>query len=127
VFETTRRISVQGPDGDSGFDAFAPRLTYVPSTDRHVVVRGGDTGTVGNSEVFVETVNPVTGLGSLQRQVSDFPAPSTQDALAAGDLSEIGPDTRISSIGPPGSTAFNGKRTIRCLPPGAKRPKRCPD
>jgi hypothetical protein len=144
AFEATRRISAQGPDGDSGFDAFAPRVTYVPSSDRHVVVWGGDTGTVGNSEVFVETVNPVTGAGSSQRQVSDFPAPSTQDALAADvalnagagellvaflgeqqavsglrdsevfvqrlaatNLDEIGSDTRISSIGPPGSTAFN--------------------
>jgi hypothetical protein len=139
-----RRISTHGTDGDGGFDAFAPRVTFVPSTHRYVVAWAGDTGTSGNTEVFARTVVAATGLPSVQRQVSEFPNPSTQDALAAdvalnaragellvaflgeqqdvsglrdsevfvqrlavANLAEIGGDTRISEIGPPGSTALN--------------------
>jgi uncharacterized repeat protein (TIGR01451 family) len=82
------RISQMGPDGDSNYDAFYPRVAYNATSNEYLVVWHGDHngGTLvdGEVEVFGQRLNGATGA-------------------------EIGSDFRISNMGPDGNTSYAGQ------------------
>jgi hypothetical protein len=78
------RISDMGPDGNPAFRAQNPAVAYNSVNDRFLVVWSGDDTTDGENEIFGQ--------------------------LLGSDGSEIGPDFRVSDMGPDGSTLYRAER-----------------
>ncbi|HSJ70286.1 MAG TPA: hypothetical protein VLA29_01435, partial [Acidimicrobiia bacterium] len=74
------RISDMGPDGNTLYAAFTPAVAYNSVNDRFLAVWYGDDTTNGENEIFGQ--------------------------LLGSDGSEIGPDFRISDMGPDGNTLY---------------------
>jgi hypothetical protein len=75
------RISQMGPDGITGFSGISPAVAYNSQDDRFLVVWHGDHGTDGETEIY----------GRLIRS----------------DGSPIGPQFRISDMGPNGDADYD--------------------
>jgi len=81
------RLSDMGPDGDTRYWAIAPAVAYNGTDNEYLVVWSGDdnTGSLvdGEREVYCQRVEADTGL-------------------------EVGPDLRLSDMGPDGDVAYSG-------------------
>jgi hypothetical protein len=80
------RLSDMGPDGDAYYDAYSPAVAYNSAGNEYLVVWYGDDDTgglvEGETEIFGQRVEADTGA-------------------------EIGPDLRVSDMGPDGNASYN--------------------
>ena len=80
------RLSDMGPDGDAGYDAYEPAVTYNPTDHEYLVVWRGDdnNGALvdGEYEIFGQRVDGATGA-------------------------EIGADLRLTDVGPDGNASYD--------------------
>ena len=82
------RLSDMGPDGDPAYDAFSPDVAYNDTADEYLVVWHGDDNTAPfvdeELEIYAQRVEGHTG-------------------------SEIGPDLRLSDMGPNGDASYDAR------------------
>ncbi len=83
--EKAFRISFQGPDGTSNFDARNPVVTYNPNRNEYLVAWSGDdnSGTLveGEFEIFTQRINALNGalVGTQNFRISDMGPDGNRD------------------------------------------------